>query len=117
MEDVLHRIKEIGNILETKRRKGNLIGHILRRNCLLKHDVEEKIEGRREAKGRRGRRRKQLPDDLKGKREYRKPKVERVCLLVCTNHEIKFTYEGWTAHLFNGPVAVLSRLLGLLLFV
>jgi len=29
-----------------KRRKGNWIGHILLRNCLLKHFVEGKIEGR-----------------------------------------------------------------------
>jgi hypothetical protein len=40
MEDVLHRVKEIRNILQTKRRKVNLTGHILRRNCLLKHVVE-----------------------------------------------------------------------------
>ena len=40
------------------------IGHILRRNCLLKHVIEGKIEGA----GRRGRRRKQLLDTLK-KRE------------------------------------------------
>ena len=29
-----------------KRRKGNWIGHILRRNCLLKHLIGEKMEGR-----------------------------------------------------------------------
>ena len=28
-----------------KRRKGNWTGHILRRNCLLKHVIQEKIEG------------------------------------------------------------------------
>jgi hypothetical protein len=37
---------------ETK--EGKLDGHILRRKCLIKHVVEEKIYG----KGRRGRRRK-----------------------------------------------------------
>jgi hypothetical protein len=37
----------------------------LRRNCLLKHIIEGKIEGRIEVGGRRGRRRKQLLDDLK----------------------------------------------------
>ena len=37
-EEVLHRVKEERNALRTvKRRKANLIGHILRRNCLLKH--------------------------------------------------------------------------------
>jgi hypothetical protein len=51
-----------------KRRKANWIDHILRRTCLLKHDMEEKIEGRIEVTGRRGRRSKQLLDDLKEKR-------------------------------------------------
>jgi hypothetical protein len=42
-EEVLHRVKE-RNILHTiKRRKANWIGHILRRNCLLKHVIEEKF--------------------------------------------------------------------------
>jgi hypothetical protein len=57
-----------------KRRKANLIGHILRRNCLLKHVIEGKLEGRREMTGRRGRRRKQLLDDLQEKRRYWKLK-------------------------------------------
>jgi hypothetical protein len=43
----------------------------LRRNCLLKHFIEGKIEGRIEVKGRRGRRRKQLLDDLRETRGYR----------------------------------------------
>jgi hypothetical protein len=39
-EEVLHRLKEEKNTLHTiKRRKGNWICHILRRNCLLKHIV------------------------------------------------------------------------------
>jgi hypothetical protein len=44
-EEVLHRVKEERNILHTykKRRKANWIGHILRRNCLLKHVIEGKI--------------------------------------------------------------------------
>jgi len=42
------------------RRKGNWIGHILRRNCLLKYIIEEEIEGKVEMAGRRGRKRKQL---------------------------------------------------------
>jgi hypothetical protein len=59
-EEVLHRVKEERNIVHTiKRRKANWIGHILRRNCLLKHVIEVKLEGRIEMTGRRGRRRKQ----------------------------------------------------------
>jgi hypothetical protein len=76
-EEVLQRVKEEKNIVHTiKRRKANWIGHILRRNCLLKHVIEGKLEGRTEMKGRRGRRRKQLLDDLKEKRRYWKLKGE-----------------------------------------
>jgi hypothetical protein len=72
-----HRVKEERNILHTiKRRKANWIGHILRRNCLLKHVIEEKLEGRTEMTGRRGRRRKQLLDGLKEKKRYWKLKEE-----------------------------------------
>jgi hypothetical protein len=40
------------NILHTgKGRKANWIGHILRRNCLLKHAIEGKLEGRIEVMG------------------------------------------------------------------
>jgi hypothetical protein len=61
-------VKEERNIVHTiKRRKANWIGHILRRNRLLKHVIEGKLEGRIEMTGRRGRRRKQLLDDLKEK--------------------------------------------------
>jgi hypothetical protein len=74
-EEVLHKVKEERNILHTiKRRKANWIGHILRRNCLLKRVIEGKIKGRIEMTGRRGRRRKQLLDDLKEKRRYWKLK-------------------------------------------
>jgi hypothetical protein len=70
-EEVLHRVKEERNILHTiKRRKAKCIGHILRRDCLLKHVTEGKIEGRMDMKGRGGRRRKHLPDDLKENRKY-----------------------------------------------
>jgi len=41
------------------------MGHILRRNCLLKYIIEGKIERKIEMTGRVGRRRKQLLDDLK----------------------------------------------------
>jgi hypothetical protein len=63
--------QEARNILNTiKRRKANWIGHILRRNCLLKHVIEGKLEGRINRIERRGRRCKQLLDDLKEKRRY-----------------------------------------------
>jgi hypothetical protein len=45
-------------------------------NCLLKHVIERKIEGRIEVTGRRGRRLKQLLDDLKEKTGYWKLKQE-----------------------------------------
>jgi hypothetical protein len=78
-EEVLHRVKEERNILHTiKKRKANWIGHILRRNCLLKHVIEGKLEGRIETTGRRGRRRKQLLDDLKEKRRYWQLKEEEL---------------------------------------
>jgi hypothetical protein len=70
-EEVLHRVKEERNILHTiKRRQANWIGYILRRNCLLKLVIEGKLEGRIEMTGRRGRRPKQLLDDLKENRRY-----------------------------------------------
>jgi hypothetical protein len=76
-EEVLHRVKEERNVLHTiKRRKANWIGHILRRNCLLKHVIDGKLEGRIEMTGRRGRRRKQLLDDFMEKRRYWKLKEE-----------------------------------------
>jgi hypothetical protein len=64
-EEPLHGGKKERSILQTiERRKANWIGHILRRNCLLKNGVEGKIEGRVEVTVRRGRRRKHLMDDL-----------------------------------------------------
>jgi hypothetical protein len=63
--EILHRVKEDRNILHmVHRRYGNWIGHMLCRNCLIKHVTEGKIEGRIEMTGRRGRRRRQLLDDL-----------------------------------------------------
>jgi hypothetical protein len=61
--EVLQRVNKDRNILQTiKRRKSNWIGHILRRNCLLKQATEGKRQGKIEAKDSRGRRRKQLLD-------------------------------------------------------
>jgi len=70
-EVVVLRVKEQRNILhETRKRKANWIGHILRRNCLLKQVIEGKIKGEMEVARRRGRRRKKLLDDLKYRRGY-----------------------------------------------
>ena len=46
-EEVLLRVIEQRNILhEIRKRKANWIGHILRRNCLLKQVIEGKKKGR-----------------------------------------------------------------------
>jgi len=75
--EVLYRVKEERNALLTiKIRKTNWICHILRRNCLLKHVIDGKIEGKIEVTGRRGRRSKKLLDDNKGRRGYCKLKEE-----------------------------------------
>ena len=76
-EEVLLRVREDRNIVPTvNRRKANWIGHILRGNCLMKHVIEVKIEGRIEVSGRRGRRRKQLLNDLTEKRRCCKLREE-----------------------------------------
>ena len=46
-EKMLHRVKERNVVHTVKRRKANWIGHILCRNCLLKHVVEGEVEGRK----------------------------------------------------------------------
>jgi hypothetical protein len=52
--EVLHRVNGERKIVHTvKRRKGKWVGHILRRNCLLKQDIEGKIEKRIDVTGRR----------------------------------------------------------------
>ena len=59
------------NILhEIRKWKANWIGHTLRRNCLRKQVIEEKIKGEMEVTRRRGRIRKKLLDDLKDRRGY-----------------------------------------------
>jgi hypothetical protein len=77
---VLNRIKgEISIIPRTEITKANWIGHILRRNCLLK----EVIEGKVEVKRRRGRRLKQLLGDLKETKGYWKLKDEALDRTLC----------------------------------
>jgi hypothetical protein len=63
----------VGHILhEIRKRKAKWIGHILRRNCLLKEVIEGKIKGRIEVT----RRRKKLLDDLGDRRGYSHSKEE-----------------------------------------
>ena len=76
-EEVLLKVNGQRNILhEIRSRMANWIGHILRRNCLLKQVIEEKIKGEMEVTRRRGRRRKKLLDDLKDRRGYSHLKEE-----------------------------------------
>ena len=68
---MLLRVNEQRNTLhEINKRKANWIGHILRRNCLLKQVIEGKIKGDTEVTRRRGRRRRKLLDDLNDRRGY-----------------------------------------------
>jgi hypothetical protein len=76
-EEVLLRVKKERNILYTiKRSKANWIGHILRRNCLLKHDVDGETEEGIEVTGRQQRSGKQPLEELKESRGYWKLKEE-----------------------------------------
>jgi len=75
------------SVLRTiKRRKANWIVHISRGNYLLKHVTEGKIEEKIEVMGRRGRRCKQLLDDLK--RKHMCWKLEKT--LYCTVWRTRF---------------------------
>jgi hypothetical protein len=69
--EVLHKVKEERNILRIiKRRKGNWIGHVLRRNCVLEHIIAGKLKGT----GERRIRREQLLDNLQETGRYWKLK-------------------------------------------
>ena len=86
-EEVLLRVNEQRNILhEIRKRKANWIGHILRRNGLLKQVIEGKIKEEIEVTRRRGRRRKKLLNDLKDRREYYHLKEEALDRTMWRNH-------------------------------
>jgi len=90
-EDVLLRVNEQRNILhEIRKWKAIWMGHILRRNCLLKQVIEGKLKGDMEVTRRQGRRRKKLLDGLKDRRGYSHLKEEA---LDCTM---------WRAHFGRG---------------
>jgi hypothetical protein len=85
-EEVLLRVNEQRNILhEILKGKANWIGHILRRNCLLKQVIKGKIKGETEVTRRQGRRRKKLQDDLKDRRGYSHLKEEALDCTVWRN--------------------------------
>ena len=66
-EEVLHGANEEWNgVREVQIRKGNWIGYILAKNCLLKRVIEGNIEVTR----RRRRRCKQILNDLRGEKNY-----------------------------------------------
>jgi hypothetical protein len=65
---VLLRVKEKRRISYIHR-QSNWIGHILFRNCLLKHFTEGNIEGRVKMTVRRGRSCKQPLDDLRNRED------------------------------------------------
>jgi hypothetical protein len=65
--DILHRVKEKRNIMQTvRRRKAAWVRHTMPINCLLNLIIQGKIGGY----GIRGRGRMQLLDDLKEGRRY-----------------------------------------------
>ena len=71
------RVNEQRNILhEIRKRKANWIGHILRRNCLVKQIIEGKVTGQIKVTKRRGRRHKKVLDDLKDRWRYCQLKEE-----------------------------------------
>jgi hypothetical protein len=103
-EEILHRVKKEENTIHTaNRRKDNWIGHILCRNCLLKHVIEGKIKGSAYVIGRRDRRRKQLLDDLEEREDMeierantRSQTVENSFVIQptrCTNFTNLFCHE------------------------
>ena len=86
-EEVLLRVNEQRNILhEIRKMKANWIGHILRRNWLLKQVIKGKIKGDMEVARRRGRRRKKLLDDLKDRRGYSHLKEEALDRTMWRHH-------------------------------
>ena len=84
---MLLRVNEQRNILhEIIKPKANWIGHILRRNCLLKQVIEGKIKVQIEVTSRHGRKRKKkLLDDLKDRRGYCELKEEALDRTVWRN--------------------------------
>ena len=66
--------------------KAKWIGHILRRNCLLKQVIEGNMKGEMEVTRRRGRRLRKLPVGLKDRRGYPHLKEEALDRTMWRNH-------------------------------
>jgi hypothetical protein len=64
----MYRKETRGKELSTysTKKKVNCLDHISRRNSTLKQVINGKIEGETEVKGRRGRRRRQILNDIEG---------------------------------------------------
>jgi len=70
-EEVLLRVNEQSNIVHgISKRKYIFIGHILRRNCLVRRVIEGMIKWCIEVTGSRGRKRRKLLGELKERRGY-----------------------------------------------
>jgi hypothetical protein len=83
-EEVLLRVKEQRNILHgISKQTASFIGHILRRNCLLRQVIEGKIKGGIKVRGRRGKRRRKLLDNLQERRGYSHLKEEALDRTMC----------------------------------
>ena len=68
----------------------------MRKNCLLKHVIEGKIQGRMEVTKRRGRRRRQLLHDLNEKKGYRKlqeESLDRICGELAFEEAVDLSYD------------------------
>jgi hypothetical protein len=90
-DEVLLRVTEQRNILhEISKLMANWIGHILRRNCLLRQIIEGKIKGGLEVTGRRGRRHRKILNDLIERSGYSHLKEELL------------DRSMWTAHFGRG---------------
>jgi hypothetical protein len=76
LEFITRNVAEEYPTWNTLKRKVNWIGHILRRNCLLRQVIEGKIKGGIEVTGRQRRIRRKLLDDLKERRGYSHLKKE-----------------------------------------
>jgi replicative superfamily II helicase len=75
-EEILHTVKEEKNILHRVKYKANWIGHSLHWNGIIERAIERKIEKSVDVTERRGRRCRQILNDLKLKRGCYKLKYE-----------------------------------------
>ena len=99
-------------------RKASCVGHSLCRNCLLKHVIDWKTEGRIKVRGRWGRRCEQLLNDLQDMKEYWKLSEEALACTLWGTHfgrgngpVVRWTTDwmmNWVKH--SSIVGVVTRL-------